>query len=685
MRNQQKLRAAPLAVARQTHLLAMALLVGLALLAYTNSFQSGFVLDNSLLLGDPRLKAVGIENLKLIFQHSYWWPSGEYGLYRPISSLSYLMNFSVLGNESRPFGYHLVNYLLHAANACLVYRLAFLLLEGVWPAFFTAALWAVHPVATESVTNIVGRADELAGMAVVGGLLLYIRSTAEQGRRRLPWLGAVMLVTTLGVFSKESAVAVAGAAALYDLTYRLRQVRENPAGAAAGYAVFVPPLVAMWLARAWVFAHSAPAEWHFLDNPLFHAGFLAARFTAIKVIGKYLWLLAWPRALSCDRSYNQIPVTDWRDWGTIGALVAVAGLLGVAAWCYFRQTEGEPSGRSRPKAVFFFIGFSFLMLMPTANLFVLIGTIMAERFLYLPAIGFAGCLVVAVYAAGSRFHWRPFAAPALLSVLAAVFGLRTYVRNGDWKDEETLWRSATAVAPQSFKAHFGLAIVLNGQGPARMDETIAELEKAVAIVDGAPNAQNATAPFYALGTTYLGKGEQTAGPERMEWYRKSLRTLLRCVSVDRAANASPTPGIYSDLGLAYLRTGDPQKALETLFYARRLAPRDPMVYRRIATSYSAAGENEKIAPALMEALILDDSPQSVRRVLSAYDKAAPQSCAAIQKGTERSLNPDCPLVRRDLCTAYQDLTEAYRDAKSPELANRTADIARQQYGCAPAP
>ena len=78
-------------------------------------------LDNKVVIGaDVRIRAVTSETLKLIFTKDYWFPSLPSDLYRPLTTLSYLFNYSVLGNETRPFGYHAVNFLLHWANTSLV-------------------------------------------------------------------------------------------------------------------------------------------------------------------------------------------------------------------------------------------------------------------------------------------------------------------------------------------------------------------------------------------------------------------------------------------------------------------------------------------------------------------------------------------------------------------------------------
>ena len=199
--------------------LAAAALALLTFLAFSNSFSAGFILDSkALLLQDPRIRELTGENIRLILQHTYWWPIAEAGLYRPFTTLSYLFNYSVLGNANQPAGYHWVNFLLHLGNVFLVFALARRLLGELWPAFFAAALWAVHPVQTESVTNMIGRSDLLAALAVLSGFLMYLKGTESAGWRRFAWLAGLMAVTTLGVFSKESGVVIVGVIALYELT-----------------------------------------------------------------------------------------------------------------------------------------------------------------------------------------------------------------------------------------------------------------------------------------------------------------------------------------------------------------------------------------------------------------------------------------------------------------------------------
>src|ERR1035438_9476131 len=169
---------------RRSHALLLLALWALTLLAYSNSFRGGLIYDSSrAILRDPRIREVTSANSQLILTQFYWYNSPN-GLYRPLTTFSYLFNYAILGDGTRPAGYHWLNFGIHAVNVSLVFVLALLLLEGAGPAFAVAAIWSLHPILTESVTNVAGRADLLAACGVLAGLLCYARSNAASGRRR---------------------------------------------------------------------------------------------------------------------------------------------------------------------------------------------------------------------------------------------------------------------------------------------------------------------------------------------------------------------------------------------------------------------------------------------------------------------------------------------------------------------
>ena len=79
----------------------------LALVAYSNSFQAGLIFDNApAILQDTRIRAATADNIHLILTEEYWYNSSTTGLYRPLSTFSYLLNYAVLGNGPNPAGYH---------------------------------------------------------------------------------------------------------------------------------------------------------------------------------------------------------------------------------------------------------------------------------------------------------------------------------------------------------------------------------------------------------------------------------------------------------------------------------------------------------------------------------------------------------------------------------------------------
>src|SRR5215831_9804723 len=143
----------PVPVWRKHALLILALWT-CALVAYSNSFTGGFVFDNSIVLQDGRIKAVTPQNIDLILSQEYWYGWSLTGLYRPLTTFSYLLNYTILGNATQPAGYHWINFGLHAVNIGLVYALGLLLLGEIAPAVALAAVWSLHPLLTESVTNI---------------------------------------------------------------------------------------------------------------------------------------------------------------------------------------------------------------------------------------------------------------------------------------------------------------------------------------------------------------------------------------------------------------------------------------------------------------------------------------------------------------------------------------------------
>jgi tetratricopeptide (TPR) repeat protein len=673
----------------RTEVWASLALCGIALLAYSNSFHAGFTLDNGVLLQEKQIYEATPQNIRLIFGHTYWWPIIETGLYRPLTVLSLLFNYAVLGNGDHAEGYHWINFVLHAGNILLAFAVAQKLVRRFWPSVFIAGLWAVHPILTESVTNIVGRADLLAGMSVLGGFLIYLKSTESKGWRRLAWLGGLLVTTTAGVFSKESAVTVIGVIALYELTWWRERGRIRDL--VGGTIATLLPVAALLYQRSVVLAASPAVVLPFVDNPLVSSGFWVGRLTALKVMAHCLALIIWPARLSSDYSYAQIPLItgapgDWIAWLVVGGAGTSLVLL------YRRQ-----------QAMFFFGLFAFGTFLPTSNLLFPIGTIMAERLLYLPAYGLIACLVLTVYWIRERTRMRAFG-PAVFILAMLGLSVRTWERNPDWQNNLTLAESAVRASPRSFKAHILLARALYGADPrhSNLDRAIEEGERTIALLDPLPDSQNVWSAYREVGGYYLVKGDglQAAGLElasppawgsKVAWQR-AIQLLSRAISILEASPPAPAAeGVvvpldsaeaYRTLSGAWLRLADSQRAYDAAVRARDLNPASSDGYRSVANALRASGRDEEAVAALMEGEMLTSDPSLSPEIVLIYRTRLDPGCAITQGPNGPEPDPACPIVRNEICAAVAGAMRVqlrlHRQPEAILMMNRAV----QAYGCA---
>ena len=636
-------------------------LISLTLLAYCNSFHGGFVLDNrGLLLNDTRIRELTASNLGLIFGHTYWWPNGESGLYRPFTTLSYLFNYAVLGNREQPFGYHAVNFLLHAGNVLLVYALAVRLIRKAWPAFFIAALWVVHPVLTESVANIVGRADLLAAAGVLGGFFLYLKSVEAEGWRRIGYLAGLVLATAVGVFSKESAVILPGAIVLYELAVR---GQRTPGRAQwAGLLATLVPVALMLAMRASVLA-GTQMEIPFTDNPIAWVDFRTGRLTALTVVAREFALMFWPANLSADYSWWQIPLAhgsapDWVEFAL--ALAIIPATVFLYRW---------------NRTVFFFFAVGLAWLAPSSNLLFPIGTIMAERLLYLPVLGVVAFVAVAIYAIADRTGASRYAAP-LLGVLTLALAARTWVRNADWKDDMSMASSLVRTSPDSFKAHDQLANVLFAADPSHsnIDRVIAESEKSQAILDPLPDNRKPAHVYRFAANCYMIRGA----------YPKAAGALLRSIAVEKArgGNKEREAEAYLLLSAIYSASGDAARASDATSHAGGLNPLDPQLYRQRADVAVSAGRLDDAAIALVEGTFVTGDKSLRQALVELYRNAMdPKSCVLIAGPAGPAINPGCPAVHAHVCAASAGVIRTLAAAQQYELAQTRKRMFVQQFGC----
>jgi tetratricopeptide (TPR) repeat protein len=657
-----------------------AALCAIALAAYLNSFGLDLAFDGRRMVhDDPRIRAASAENLRLILTRDYWYPDRSDRLYRPLTTASFLLNYTILGNAGRAAGYHVLNFLLHVGNVWLVFALALRLFNRAGPAFLASALWAVHPIGTEVVANVAGRADLLATLCLLGGLVLYLRRN-DMPQKSGPLALLVLFALSLaGMLSKETGVLLAALMLLWDVSFAVPLKSRMPA-----YAAALAPLPLLLLLRQSVFAANSWTAIPFIDNPLAGAGFWSARWTAIKVLGLDLRLLVWPAGLSFDRSYGEIPLAGAGDAGAWAALVIVIALLATAI-----------VRRRRDPLLFWAAGFFGITLLPASNLVVLIGSIMAERFLYLPSIAFAIAVTALIFRASRDRKGAVY----VLAAIILLFAIRTIARNPDWKDDQSIAAAGVATSPRSFRAHRLLAAILYYRDPVRnLDSAIREAEAAWSILEPLPpETMDQQAPA-ALGYYYRIKGDSRGGPSTPEgrgWYEKSVAVLQRGAAAsqviqkkfdqDQIAHGKPLPfrsgfeNLYTNLGKAQVGLGRHDDALASFHYAREINPTDRSIYDELATVYATKGNLEAAVILLDQKLLLFGvNPATLTSLRNVYGHLPEGACAIAPSGS--GLNPGCPRVHNDLCLAWSDLARVFTAARLPERA-RGFEFAMQQNGC----
>lgn len=665
------------------HALRVLAACALALVFYANSFRDRLIFDSvQVIQNDSRVHAWTAENLHLIFAKEYWYQTTTTNLYRPLTTLTYLVNYAVLGNGTNPAGYHGVNLAIHFLNIALVYWLGLLVFEDATLALALAALWGVHPVLTEAVTNIVGRADILAAFGVLAGLVCHAEGQRAAEGKRIAWLSGLALAAAIGMFAKESGVILPGAMLLYDLVFPARAPWSRRW---QGYAAVVLPFVSFFYLRAQMKAANAAEIIPGADNPLWNADFWTARLTSLTFIGDYLRLFFWPSKLSPDYAYNQLPLAGWSSWRAwlSGGICIGAVCAALASW-------------RRNKPLSFWLFWFFIAIAPVANFFLLIGATIAERLMYLPALGLAGCVVVAL--ARLRQPRRILAATALL---CCALGARTFVRNFDWYDEPTLWTAAVRTVPNSFRSHMMLAEALKdrymaSRHPEDLDRATEEAATTLRILDPLSDIDNATIAYIIAGSCFRLKGDAVRGdaapPAGAEWFRKAVAALERGERVDRerlryfqlvnlnvGKKVLPIgyPALYLELARSYLRLGQPSQALQALL-AERDARSDPAFPVLAAQAYQAMGDNRGAETALIEGLVVDPNDANLAaRLMAFYQQVEPASCA-VKTG---SIDMTCPLVHSQICTASRTVAQWYAQGSDPTKATTVAGSAVQQMGC----
>jgi cytochrome c-type biogenesis protein CcmH/NrfG len=569
----------------------VALLLLAALLPYANSFGHEFVRDDEVVIRDnPQIRSVA--GLLDGLTSNWWGESVQDGLWRPLVTASFAANHALSGLST--WSYTALDLALHAAVVLLLARLALLCGAGRAGALVAGLLFAVHPVHTEAVTAFVGRADTLAALCVLAALLAHRRAARGGAGARAVTLAA----TAAALLCKEQAVALLPLIPLMDVLLPAQDTAGRPVGPRRRLVRDYLPLLAVLLlylaARFAVLGALGrdPETIHPAFNPLVSArptglgelrGASAAEafWTPFAILAEAGRLLAWPARLSFDYSWRRIPLADGP--GDARVLAGLA-LLASCTWLTLR------TWRRLPAAAFGLL----LLALPyavTANVVFPTGTVFGERLLYLPS---AGLLLALGALAGrvlerradrhaSRREERHMAVPRVLlagvGLLVLLGAARTWARNPDWRDADSVTAAMARDTPESFLSHYarGVYLLLSEGGAesapdadaatrardhARRARALEHLEASLAIL---PEYEQANR---ALVTAAWGQGE---APRALPAYERLLRLAPDDPRVHQGfASALLEQAARAPDEAAALRA----RALEALDTAVRLDPQD---------------------------------------------------------------------------------------------------------------
>jgi len=555
----------------------IAVLMFISLAVYYNCLSNGFVFDDYAVIVENKHIQDLSNSLPSFFNNSYFKIAAGEASYRPVATLSYFIIHSFAGLN--PFYYHLSSVLLHMLNVILVYLL-FRMLLGDWlKALLAALVFACHPALTEAVNCIAFNEDLLTAFFLLPALMLYIK-TVDKGA-----VGAVYFLSLAfffcGLLSKEMAITLLPITLLYDLTFRCGK------GQALSVRYVASTIKSRWL---YYLGYAVVSTFYLVlrfiifinpgDGVKPQAGNLFERLLYLPDhIFSFVKLAIAPYDLNVDHVFSYP-----RTFFEISHLIGFFSIIGLVVCSFFLFR--------RFKEIFFGIWWFLITLLPVYNL-VPIFNPFAERYLYIPVIGF--CLVLPVILCGifKRVLTRAVAVNLAMSFVVLViisgYATITIARNRDWKDGLTLWSKTVTQSPDSGLAHGSLGRAYQEQG--LLKEAIVEYETAVKLM---PNHYKA---YYNLAVVYDQKGEFNNAVDK---YKKSILIYPGFANAHyNLANIYHKQGLIADAIRHYL------KVIE-------LIPDDIEARNNLGVAFAMQGKLDQAVLAWEQVLKIDPANKSAR-------------------------------------------------------------------------
>ncbi|XP_062914305.1 protein O-mannosyl-transferase TMTC1 [Mobula hypostoma] len=482
------------------------LLVAFCAAAYCNGLSGELVHDDVwAIVNNPDLRASA--PLRGIFSNDFWGKgmgdNTSHKSYRPLCILTFKLN--ILLGGMNPLYFHMVNVGLHCAvTLLLLHTCDKAVFRDRRLAFFAALVFAMHPVHTEAVTGIVGRADVLACVLFLLAFLSYLRSVNCNyiGDKFPPTSSPVYLLLSLflgtcAMLVKETGITVFGVCLIYDLlvlcskrllinlsTDRIKELHKVSAPYLKRAVLVTLYVLLILFFRVRIMAGSMP-NFSEQDNPASFSPYLLTRFLTYSYLLAFnAWLLLAPMTLCYDWQVGSIPLVE-SLWDGRNLATAVFGLSMVLLTrsCFHSVLKQE---HREVLVGLLFLVFPFI---PASNLFFRVGFVVAERVLYMPSMGY--CILVAHglnRLCGVLSKWGTSIVTVSSLLLLGLFFWKTLRQNEVWLSRESLFRSGVQTLPLNAKVHYNYANFLKDYG--RHDEAVYHYKTALRLYPRHASALN---------------------------------------------------------------------------------------------------------------------------------------------------------------------------------------------------
>jgi protein O-mannosyl-transferase len=586
------------------------------IVAFLPTLQNGFVNwdDEAFLVNNLNYRGLGWKQIQWMFTTCYLSSC------MPLTWVTYGLDYVLWGMN--PLGYHLTSLLIHAANAVLFYFVSLRLLTLAlsrsalsWQlsirvaAGFAALFFALHPLQVEVVAWTIGREMAVAGFFFFLTLLCYLKAAEHESNRESywRWMGATWLFYTLSLLGKEVAMT---------LPFALIALDVYPLGRLGGgrETWFGPQVRRVWWEKIpFLLVTLAAGVRAVLGKEGTGAVYPLAGYGLLPRVAQVLYSLAfypWKTLAPLDLSplYPLHGFTGlWEPrWLLSGAFVVLltAG--------FFIARRRWPAGLT---AWVFYV----VLLIPVSGIVTFGPQLVADRFSYLPSLGWAILLGAAIFHCwklwmSGRMSVRNFVSTQSLAVLLLVgLGVLTWHQTRIWHNSERLWRHALALDQKSSFAHNNLGLALANRGA--FAEAINEFRKAVEIDPAFVEAHTNLGIFLAQG----GSSEEAVSHLRqaltIDPTFASAQNTLGNILADRgesdkavehfrkALQSNPKSAMtYYNLGRVLAKRGDLEGAIECYRKALELNPLDPDVHNNLGLVFQSQGKSQEAAAHFNDAL-----------------------------------------------------------------------------------